>query len=123
LLAVGAKEVIIVDGFPRVDLTKSWMETMAAGAGFPDLKADNVAPFTPLKSGSEFCLYKQPVAIHPGCSDVDRMWPAYSFAAIINRLLKLQQPVLCWPAQMTKNNFNWYINNLYLRRNRGCSPS
>ena len=94
MLAAGAKEVIIVDGFPRVDLTKSWMETMAAGVGFPDLKADNVAPFTSLKSVSEFCLYKQPVAIHPGCSDVDRMWPAYSFAAIINRLLKLQQPVL-----------------------------
>lgn len=94
LLATGAREAIVVDGFPKVDLTKHWMETMAAGAGFPGLKADRVAPFTPLKQASEFCLYKQPIAIHPGCSDWDRMWPAASFAAIINRLLTAQQPVL-----------------------------
>lgn len=94
MLAVGAKEVIIVDGFPKVDLTKHWMETMALGAGFPELRANNVAPFTPSKQSSAFCLFKQPIAIHPGCSDEERTWPATSFAAIINRLLKMHQPVL-----------------------------
>lgn len=94
MLAAGARKVIIVDGFPEVDLSKHWMETMSAGAGFPDLKADSVAPFTPSKQASEFCLYKEPIAIHPGCSDAERTWPAASFAAIINRLLKAQQPVL-----------------------------
>lgn len=94
LLAAGAKKVIIVDGFPQVDLSKHWMETMAAGAGFPDLKAEHVAPFSPLKQASKFCMFDPPIAIHPGCSDEDRTWPAASFAAIINRMLKAQQPVL-----------------------------
>jgi heptosyltransferase-3 len=94
MLAAGAKKVIIVDGFPQVDLSKHWMETMAAGAGFPDLKVEHIAPFTPLKQASEFCMFDPPIAIHPGCSDEERTWPAASFAAIINQLLRLQQPVL-----------------------------
>ncbi len=94
MLAAGARKVIIVDGFPKVDLAKHWMETMAAGAGFPDLKAEHVAPFIPLKQASEFCMFDPPIAIHPGCSDGERRWPAASFASIINQLLHLQQPVL-----------------------------
>lgn len=94
MLAAGAKKVIIVNGFPEVDLSKHWMETMAAGAGFPDLKAEHVAPFTPLKQASEFCMFEPPIAIHPGCSDEERRWPATSFAAIINQLLRMRQPVL-----------------------------
>src|SRR5579863_657736 len=94
MLAAGARKVIIVDGFPQVDLSKHWMETMAAGAGFPDLKAEHVAPFTQLKQASEFCMFDPPIAIHPGCSDEERRWPATSFAAIINQLLRLGQPVL-----------------------------
>jgi hypothetical protein len=94
MLAAGARKVIIVDGFPQVDLAKHWMETMAIATGFPDLKAEHVAPFTSMKQASEFCMFDPPIAIHPGCSDGDRRWPAASFAAIINRLLRLQQPVL-----------------------------
>ncbi|MHB8599046.1 MAG: glycosyltransferase family 9 protein [Ktedonobacteraceae bacterium] len=94
MLAAGARKVIIVDGFPQVDLSKHWMETMAAATGFPDLRANTITPFTSKKQDTEFCLYNPPIAIHPGCSDAERTWPAASFAAIINRLLKAQQPVL-----------------------------
>lgn len=94
LLAAGARKVIVVDGFPQLDLSKHLMENLAESTGFPNLKAESVQPFPSMKQAGDFCPFNSCIAIHPGCSDEERRWPAISFAAIINVLLRFQQPVL-----------------------------
>jgi heptosyltransferase-3 len=43
---------------------------------------------------NRFALENPPIAIHPGSSSADRRWPAASFAAVINKLLRLKHPIL-----------------------------
>ncbi|GAC1349545.1 MAG: hypothetical protein NVSMB27_23700 [Ktedonobacteraceae bacterium] len=92
LLAAGAREVIVPHGPASHNPSIHWAEYLAEPIGLHDVIAQWIPPITP--GEKEFCLYNPPIAIHPGCSDGHRRWPAASFAAVINRLLRLRHPVL-----------------------------
>jgi len=49
-----------------------------------------VLPYT---GPAEFHMYNAPVALHPGCMEY-RRWPAASYSALIDALLRLRKPVL-----------------------------
>jgi len=92
LLAIGVKQFFIAPEREALNDSKHIVEQLAepldlelSGKGF-------VAPSTGWNHG--FCSYNHPIAIHPGCSEEGRRWPAASFAAIVNQLLRLQYPIL-----------------------------
>ncbi len=92
LLRAGAKEALVADLPTGFDPTKHKMESFAQSIGLQNVGADRVTAFATEEHG--FCLNNAPIAIHPGCSNPSRRWSAPSFAALINRLLSFQQPVL-----------------------------
>lgn len=92
LRAAGAKEVIAALEFSFGHPTKHHMEYLAHSIGLNHLSADHVAPIIPRDQALH--LDNAPVAVHPGCSNDERMWPAKKFAAVINHLLRVNQPVL-----------------------------
>lgn len=91
LLAIGVKNYIIAPEREALNSSKHIVEQLAEPLDLPALGTGFVAP--PGK-GKRFCSYNAPIAIHPGSSDEGRRWPAASFAAAINQLFRLQQPVL-----------------------------
>jgi heptosyltransferase III len=91
LLAIGVKNYIIAPEREALNGTKHIVEQLAEPLDLPPLGTGFVAPSG---KGKGFCSYNAPIAIHPGSSDEGRRWPAASFAAVINQLLRLQQPVL-----------------------------
>jgi heptosyltransferase-3 len=91
LLAIGVKNFIIAPEREALNCSKHIVGQLAEPLDLPPLGTEFVAP--PGKSKG-FCSYNTPIAIHPGSSDEGRRWPAASFAAVINQLLRLQQPVL-----------------------------
>lgn len=93
LHAAGAKEVIAATQFGYGSSPKHAMEMLAESIGMYHLDARHVAPFA--INGDDFCLLDGPVVIHPGRSGKDpRCWPAASYAAVIQQLVRRQQPVI-----------------------------
>lgn len=92
LLNTGAKELSVARGFTIPGMDKHTVDYLAETVGLQDFDWKSLPPITMKSNG--LCLYNAPVAIHPGCSTLDRTWAAKSFAAVINHLLHLQQPVL-----------------------------
>lgn len=92
LLRAGAKEALVADLPSGFDPTKHQMVSFAQSMGLQNVGADCVTAIA--TEEHDFCLYNAPIAIHPGCTNPARRWSAPSFAALINRLLSLQQPIL-----------------------------
>jgi ADP-heptose:LPS heptosyltransferase len=91
LLALGAREVIIALG-SLLQASRHLSEQFAESVGLRNVGAEWIIPIA--AKDETFCLNNPPIAIHPGCTEESRRWPAASFAAIINRLLRLHQTVL-----------------------------
>jgi heptosyltransferase III len=101
LHAVGVKEVIAATEFRSSLSSKHVMEVLAESIGMDNLDARHIASFT--ANSDDFCLFDGPVVIHPGRSRKDpRCWPAASYAAVIQQLVRRQQPVtlLAGPGDM-----------------------
>lgn len=92
LRAIGVKQFIIAPEREAFNDSKHIVEQLAEPLDLRPLGTGFVAPSTGRNKG--FCSYNPPIAIHPGCSEEGRRWPAASFAALINQLLRLQHPVL-----------------------------
>ena len=92
LLAAGATEAIVAHEYQHPVPQKHVVEYLAHSIGFEDISADHIPPIA--LSNKTISPYNPPIAIHPGSSDPARRWPAASFAAIINALLRQHQPVL-----------------------------
>lgn len=92
LLEAGAREAIVAheDQDPRP--LKHVAECLAHSIGLQDFSAHHIPPIT--SSDKVFRLFNPPVVIHPGSSEKLRCWPTESFAAVINHLLAIRQPVL-----------------------------
>lgn len=91
LLAIGVKNFIIAPEREAFNGSKHIVEQLAEPLDLPSIGTGFVAPSGKSKG---FCSYNAPIAIHPGSSEESRRWPTASFAAVINQLLRLQQPVL-----------------------------
>ncbi len=98
LLKAGVKEVIFGPWCATVDATKHMVEYLAEPLGLEHLDTEYVAPATGWSNGFQFYnapnTPNTPIAIQPGSSMAARCWPAASFAAVINKLLRLNYPVL-----------------------------
>ncbi|HVB21455.1 MAG TPA: glycosyltransferase family 9 protein [Ktedonobacteraceae bacterium] len=92
LLRAGVKEVIIGPWCATVDATKHMVEYLAEPLGLEVNATEYVVPSTGWSNG--FLPYNPPIAIQPGSSAAARCWPSASFAAVINKLLRLNYPVL-----------------------------
>src|SRR5581483_3123606 len=92
LLRAGVKEVIIGPWCATVDATKHMVDYLAEPLGLQVSVTEYVVPATGWSNG--FHPYNPPIAIHPGSMAAVRCWPAISFAAVINKLLRLNYPVL-----------------------------
>ncbi len=101
LRAAGVKEVIAANEYRSNNSSKHAMERLAESIGIDNLDADQVAPFA-IKD-NEFNPVNSPITIHPGRGKDDaRCWRAASYATLITRLVRHQQPVilLAGPADM-----------------------
>ncbi|MHB8599047.1 MAG: glycosyltransferase family 9 protein [Ktedonobacteraceae bacterium] len=92
LLRAGVKEVIIGPWCATEDATKHMVDYLAEPLGLQVNVTEYVVPATGWSNG--FHPYNPPVAIHPGSMSVVRSWPAASFASVINKLMRLNYPVL-----------------------------
>lgn len=92
LLQAGVKEVIIGPWCANVDATKHMVDYLAEPLGLQVNVTEYVVPATDWSNG--FRPYHPPIAIHPGSMAAVRCWPVASFAAVINKLLRLNYPVL-----------------------------
>lgn len=92
LLKVGAKEVIIGPWCGSEHSSKHAVEYLAEPLGLSPFDTSFTINAPGWSRG--FCAFDAPIAIHPGCSMLERRWPARSFATVINQLLRLQHPVL-----------------------------
>ena len=89
LLEAGAKYAIILK--PPDEGSTHVVVHIAELAGVQPVQPEKIA--LPYTGPAGFNLYKAPVALHPGCAEY-RRWPASSFSALIDALLRLQYPVL-----------------------------
>ncbi|HLX40097.1 MAG TPA: glycosyltransferase family 9 protein [Ktedonobacteraceae bacterium] len=89
LLEAGARNVIILK--PPDEGSTHVAVHIAELAGVPPVQPENIA--LPYTGHAGFNPGKAPVALHPGCMEY-RRWPASSFSALIDALLRLQYPVL-----------------------------
>lgn len=92
LLEAGVKEAIVAHEYQDPRPRKHVVEYLAHSIGLEDMSADHIPPIT--SSDNVFRLFNPPVIIHPGSSEPPRCWPASSFAAVINQLLRQHQPVI-----------------------------
>jgi heptosyltransferase-3 len=92
LLKAGVKEVIIGPWCATEDATKHMVEYLAEPLGLHVNVKEYVVPSTGWSNG--FRPYNPPIAIHPGSMAAVRCWPTASFAAVINKFLRLNYPVL-----------------------------
>ena len=89
LLEAGARKVIILK--PPEDQRTHVVEHIAELAGVPPVQPENIV--LPNTDPAGFHTYNAPVALHPGCMEY-RRWPAASYSALIDALLRLRKPVL-----------------------------
>lgn len=92
LRGIGVEQFIIAPESEPLNNTKHIVEVLAEPLGLPPIGTGFVAPANGWNNG--FCSYNPPVAIHPGCSEENRRWPATSFATVINELMRRGYPVL-----------------------------
>lgn len=92
LLKAGVKEVIIGPWCATVDSTKHMVDYLAEPLDLHVNVTEYVVPSTDWSNG--FHPFQAPIAIHPGSMTPVRCWPAASFAAVINKLLRMHYPVL-----------------------------
>lgn len=92
LRGIGVEQFIIAPESEPLHSTKHIVEVLAEPLGLPPIGTRFVVPANGWNNG--FCSYNPPLAIHPGCSEENRRWPATSFAATINELLRRGYPVL-----------------------------
>ncbi len=92
LLRAGVKEVIIGPWCGTEDATKHMVEYLTEPLGLQVNVREYVVSTTGWSNG--FRPYNPPIAIHPGSMATVRCWPIASFAAVINKLLRLNYPVL-----------------------------
>lgn len=92
LLRVGVKEVIIGPWCATEDATKHMVDYLAEPLDLHVNIKEYAIPATGWSNG--FQAYNSPIAIHPGSMAAVRCWPTASFAAVINKLLRLNYPVL-----------------------------
>ena len=92
LSGIGVEKFIIAPEREPTNATRHIVEDLAEPSGLPPIGTGFVAPANGWNNG--FCSYNPPVAIHPGCSEENRRWPAASFATVINELVHLRYPVL-----------------------------
>ena len=89
LLEAGARNVIILK--PPDEGSTHVMVHIAELAGVQPVQPEQVV--LPYTGPAVVHMYKAPVALHPGCMEY-RRWPASSFSALIDALLRLRYPVL-----------------------------
>lgn len=89
LLEAGARNVIILK--PPDEGNTHVVEHIAKLAGVQPVRPENIV--LPNTGPTGFHTYKAPVALHPGCMEY-RRWPAASFSALIDALMRLRYPVL-----------------------------
>ncbi|MHB8599042.1 MAG: glycosyltransferase family 9 protein [Ktedonobacteraceae bacterium] len=89
LLEAGARNAIILR--PPDEGSMHVVVHIAELAGVQPVRPENIV--LPDTGPAGFHTYKAPVALHPGCMEY-RRWPAASFSALIDALLRLQYPVL-----------------------------
>ncbi len=89
LLEAGASDVIILK--PPDEGSTHVVEHIAELASVQPVRPENIV--LPNTGPAGFHTYKVPVALHPGCMEY-RRWPAASFSALIDALLRLRYPVL-----------------------------
>jgi heptosyltransferase-3 len=104
LLNAGAKEVIAASGFPRADTTTHIVNYLAGPLGLHNLQPEYIAPLHARQNSSP--LTHPPIAIHIGASDTMRVWPAASYATVINRLLRLGHSILLLVGPSDTEQFN-----------------
>ncbi len=92
LRGIGVERFIIAPESEPLNNTKHIVEVLAGPLGLSPIGTRFVAPANGWNNS--FCPYNPPVAIHPGCSEENRRWPAASFAAVINELMRRGYPVL-----------------------------
>ena len=95
LLAIGVQNFILAPEREPLSASRHIVEYLAEPLGLPPIGKGWIAPTTAEDKG--VCTYKAPtapIAIHPGCSEEMRRWPAASFAEIIKQLLRRHYPVL-----------------------------
>jgi hypothetical protein len=92
LLKAGVKEVIIGPWCATEDATKHMVDYLAEPLDLHVNVTEYVVPATGWSNG--FHSYNAPIAIQPGSSAAARCWPAASFASVINKLIRLNYPVL-----------------------------
>ena len=95
LLTLGVQNFILAPEREPLHASRHIVEYLAEPLGLPPIGKGWVAPANGADKGfASYNAAKAPIAIHPGCSEEMRRWPAASFAEIINQLLKRQYPVL-----------------------------
>jgi heptosyltransferase-3 len=92
LLGIGVEKFIIAPEGVPLGATRHITEYLAEPFGLPSVWKDFVVSSKGWNKG--FVSYTPPIAIHPGSIDENKCWPAASFAAVINKLLRLHYPVL-----------------------------
>jgi heptosyltransferase-3 len=92
LEGIGVEHFIIAPEREPIYATKHIVEYLAEPLGLPPIGTEFMV--TAKGWGHKFCSYNSPIAVHPGSTDANRRWPSTSFAAVINRLIRLQYPVL-----------------------------
>lgn len=92
LLKAGVKEAIMGPWCGSEKDTRHMVASLAEPLGLESLGTNFVVSAVGWSDG--FCSYNPPIAIHPGSSAMDRRWPVASFAAVINRFMRLHYPVL-----------------------------
>ncbi len=92
LRGIGIERFIIAPEREPLNATRHIVEDLAEPLGLTSLGTEYTAPDNGWNDG--FCSYNPPVAVHPGCSEEGRRWPAASFAAVANELMRLGYPVL-----------------------------
>ncbi len=92
LRGIGVERFIIAPESEPLNNTRHIVEVLAEPLDLPPIGTTFVVPTNGWNNG--FCPYNLPIAIHPGCSEENRRWPAASFATVINALMRQGFPVL-----------------------------
>ena len=92
LQGIGVKRFIIGPERESLHATKHIVEELAEPLGLEPIGTGYVVPDNGWNNG--MCSYNPPIAVHPGCSEEYRRWPAASFAAVANELMRRGYPVL-----------------------------
>jgi len=97
LLELGVQEIVTIPIFFKelVRIANEPMHVVEYFARWIDIPIPRPERITLPNIGSQpFCLYKPPIAIHPGSGSAYRRWPVASFAELIVLLVRRQYPII-----------------------------